>query len=58
VSLATRIRENGGAVEYWIYPEITHTAIVIAFAPLFRRKASVLDDVIRFIQRQQPHATR
>ncbi len=53
-SLAARVAAAGGAVESRIYPGLGHIGIVTAFAPLFSRRAPVLDDVWRFIREQRP----
>ena len=57
-TLAAAIRRRGGAVETRIYPGVAHIGIILAFAPLFRGNAPVLDDVWAFIQanRQTPAA--
>jgi acetyl esterase/lipase len=53
-SLAARVAAAGGAVQSKIYPDLGHIGIVTAFAPLFSRRAPVLDDVWRFIREQRP----
>jgi acetyl esterase/lipase len=53
-SLAAHVAAVGGAVYSRIYPGVGHIGIVTAFAPLFSRRAPVLDDVWRFIQGQRP----
>ncbi|MGI4942742.1 MAG: alpha/beta hydrolase [Janthinobacterium lividum] len=52
IALAEKVRAAGGSVEARILPGIGHIGIVIAFAPLFRSRAPVLDDVWAFIVRQ------
>ena len=52
LSLADRVRAAGGPVEAQILPGIGHIGIVTAFAPLFRARAPVLDDIWAFIVRQ------
>ena len=47
--LADAIRARGGAVETHIYKGLGHIGLVTAFAPLFQRRAPVLDDVWAFI---------
>ena len=49
-SLAARIRAVGGQVQTRTYPGIAHIGIITAFAPLFRGRAPVLDDVWAFMQ--------
>jgi acetyl esterase/lipase len=48
-SLGARIRSEGGPVETKLYPNLGHIGLITAFAPLFQRRAPVLDDVWRFI---------
>ena len=48
--LAAKIRAAGGPVETRLYPGIGHIGLVTAFAPLFQRRAPVLDDVWAFVQ--------
>ena len=52
LSLAEKVQAAGGAAEAQILPGIGHIGIVTAFAPLFRSRAPVLDDVWAFIMRQ------
>ena len=49
LSLANRIRANGGPVTVKTYPGIGHIGIVISLAPLFRTKAPALADMADFI---------
>lgn len=49
-SLAARIEQKGGPVAAKLYPNLGHIGLVTAFAPLFQRRAPVLDDVWRFIE--------
>ncbi len=58
LSLAEKIRAAGGRVEARILPGIGHIGIVTAFAPLFRSRAPVLDEVWAFITRQRNAGTR
>lgn len=51
LSLAARVRAAGGAAEAGIVPGVGHIGIITAFAPLFRRRAAVLDQVWAFVQR-------
>ncbi len=53
-SLAEKVRAAGGPVEARALPGIGHIGIVTAFAPLFRKRAAVLDEVWAFIQRHGP----
>ena len=53
-ALAARIRAKGGPVETRVYPGLGHIGIVLAFAPLFRSRAPVLDDVAGFIAAHRP----
>lgn len=52
VSLAGKVRAAGGVAEDKLYPGLGHIGIVTAFAPLFQRRAPVLDDIWAFISRQ------
>ncbi len=49
VSMATKVRAAGGVAEDKLYPNLGHIGIITAFAPLFQRRAPVLDDVWAFI---------
>lgn len=49
LALASRVRQAGGAATLRIYRGIGHVGIVTAFAPLFRGRAPVLDDVAAFV---------
>jgi len=51
--LAAAIRAAGGPVEETVYPGVGHIGTVIAFAPLFRGKAPVLDDVLGFVRQHE-----
>lgn len=53
-SLAARVAQAGGPVQQTIYPGLGHLGIVLAFAPLFRGKAPVLDDIEAFIAAHRP----
>jgi acetyl esterase/lipase len=48
-ALAARIEAAGGPVTEKLYPGLGHLGIVLAFAPIFRGKAPVLDDVWAFM---------
>ena len=52
LSLAGKVRAAGGAAEAHILPGVGHIGILTAFAPLFRNRAPVLDDIWAFISRQ------
>jgi len=52
LSLAAKVRAAGGAAESRILPGIGHIGIITAFAPLFRGRTPVLDEVWDFIVRQ------
>ena len=54
VALAARIRAAGGPVEARILPGIGHIRLILAFAPLFRGNAPVLDFVWEFVSRAAP----
>jgi acetyl esterase/lipase len=54
LALAARIRGAGGPVEARILPGIGHIGLILAFAPLFRGKAPVLDLVWDFCGRASP----
>ena len=49
VSMAAKVRAAGGVAEDKLYPNLGHIGIITAFAPLFQRRAPVLDDVWAFI---------
>jgi len=51
--LAARIRAAGGPVTDRIYPGIGHVGVIIALAPLFRGKAPVLDDTLKFMRQHE-----
>ncbi len=53
-SLAARVGAAGGPVQQKTYPGLGHLGIVIAFTPLFRSKAPVLDDIGAFIAARRP----
>lgn len=50
-ALAARVRAAGGPVEARLLPGLGHIGIILAFAPLFRSKGSVLDLVWTFAGR-------
>ena len=52
LSLAGKVSAAGGAAEAHILPGVGHIGILTAFAPLFRNRAPVLDDIWAFISRQ------
>ena len=52
LSLAGKVRAAGGVAEAQILPGVGHIGILTAFAPLFRNRAPVLDDIWAFISRQ------
>jgi acetyl esterase/lipase len=49
LNLAARIAGQGGQVATRLYPKLGHIGTLLAFAPLFRRNAPVLADIVRFI---------
>lgn len=51
-SLAAALRREGEPVELKMYPDIGHSAILLAMSRPFRNKAPVLDDTAHFIQAQ------
>ncbi len=53
-ALAARVRAKGGPVETRVYPGVGHVGIVLAFAPLLRGRAPVLDDVAGFVAAHRP----
>jgi acetyl esterase/lipase len=53
-TLAARIRAAGGRVDVRLYPGVGHIGIVLGFAPLFRDRAPVLDDVAQFVATTPP----
>ncbi len=50
--LAARVRALGGEAEVVVYPGLSHSGILAAFARPFRLLAPVLDDVTRFAMRE------
>lgn len=50
LSLAARIRAQGGQVQAVIYPGTGHIDILLAFTPLFARRDGIAADVAAFIQ--------
>lgn len=50
--LAQKINENAGKADLRLYPEVTHSGIIMAVARPFRSKAPVIDDVLAFTQKQ------
>ncbi len=57
-ALASRVRYAGGAVRERFYPGIGHLGIITEFAPPFRSRAPVLDDVLTFVERVRSGAAR
>ena len=57
LALAAKVRAAGGAVGSKLYPGLGHIGIATAFAPLFRSRAPVLDDVVAFIAAHAPLAS-
>lgn len=51
-SLAAALQHEGEPVELKMYPDIGHTAILLALSRPFRSKAPALDDTVHFIQTQ------
>ncbi len=50
--LCDRMHAVGGRCEAKLYPGLSHEDLLATFSPLFRRKASVLDDVVSFFHRE------
>ncbi len=50
LNITTRVAAQGGQVTTRIYPKLGHIGILLAFAPLFRRKAPVVADIERFVR--------
>ena len=50
--LNERMQAVGGRSEAKIYPGLDHVDLIATFSPLFRKKASVLDDVAAFLRRE------
>jgi acetyl esterase/lipase len=48
-ALAGRIANKGGAVQTQIYPGVAHIGLITAIAPLFQRRAPVLQAVVDFV---------
>ncbi|WP_426702255.1 alpha/beta hydrolase [Rhodanobacter sp. Col0626] len=57
-SLAAALQREGEPVELKLYPDIGHSAILLALSRPFRGKAPVLDDSVRFIRQHAGHITR
>ena len=53
LSLARHVEEKGGEATVKLYPGLAHIGLVTAIAPLFQRRASVLDDIEAFIRMHQ-----
>jgi acetyl esterase/lipase len=51
-SLATALHRESEPAEVKLYPDIGHSAILLALSRPFRGKAPVLDDTVHFIQTQ------
>lgn len=51
VALAEAVQQAGGIAEVTIYPEMDHSAIIMALAHPFRGKGDVLGDAVRFLRR-------
>ncbi|OGN50885.1 MAG: alpha/beta hydrolase [Caulobacterales bacterium RIFOXYB1_FULL_67_16] len=50
--LDARMRAAGGRSEAKLYPELDHADLISTFSPLFRKKATVLQDVTHFFHRE------
>ncbi|MFZ2236986.1 MAG: alpha/beta hydrolase, partial [Dokdonella sp.] len=50
-TLAQAVKAKGGRVEVNIYPDVTHSGILLSVSPTFRGKASALDDSVKFINK-------
>ena len=50
--LCERQGAAGGRCEAKLYPGLSHPDMLAVFSPLFRKKASVLDDVTAFLRRE------
>ncbi|HLG87798.1 MAG TPA: alpha/beta hydrolase [Alphaproteobacteria bacterium] len=53
LNLSERMHAVGGSVEEHLYPGIAHLGSVLALAPAFRWRASILDDIESFIRRHE-----
>ena len=51
-ALAQKVNEDTGKAELRLYPEVTHSGIIMAIARQFRSKAPVIDDVLAFTRQQ------
>lgn len=51
VALAEAVQQAGGVAEVKIYPDMDHSAIIMALAQPFRGKGDVLGDAVRFLRR-------
>jgi len=47
--LAAAVQAKGGQVQSQLYPGVGHVGVLIAISPLFRGKASVLDQMLEFM---------
>ena len=57
-SLAAALRREGEPAELKMYPDIGHSAILLALSRPFRDKAPVLDDTAHFIRQQLEQRSR
>jgi acetyl esterase/lipase len=52
IILNQRMHAVGGRCEAKLYPGLNHADLIATFSPLFRKKASVLDDLSAFFHRE------
>ena len=52
VILHDRMKALGGRSEAHLYPGLNHADLIATFSPLFRKKATVLEDVTSFFSRE------
>jgi len=50
-NLAEKLRSYGSKVEEIVYPNVSHSGIMLALVPGFRRIAPVRADIIRFVEK-------
>ncbi|MEO6076126.1 MAG: alpha/beta hydrolase [Dokdonella sp.] len=50
-TLAQAVNAKGGRAEIIMYPDVTHSGILLSVSPTFRGKASALEDSVKFINK-------
>jgi acetyl esterase/lipase len=51
-ALAKKVNEKSAKAEVKLYPEVTHSGIIMAIARPFRSKAPVIDDILTFTRQR------